>query len=128
MLPAIAVAFAALSGAMSVALGAFGAHALRDSLSPRLLETFQTGVTYQMSHSLALLLVAILISHWGRTLTLDLAVYSFMAGIVLFCGSLYGLALTEMKWLGPITPLGGVFFIVGWLSLATGSIGKIVGP
>jgi uncharacterized membrane protein YgdD (TMEM256/DUF423 family) len=128
MLPVIAVAFAALSGAMSVALGAFGAHALRDSLSPRLLETFQTGVTYQMSHSLALLLVAILISHWGRTLALDLAVYFFMAGIVLFCGSLYGLALTEMKWLGPVTPLGGVFFIAGWLSLVTGSMLKLTGP
>ena len=125
MLAQITVTFAALSGAISIGLGAFGAHALRESLEPRSLETFQTGVSYQMSHSLALLLVAVLVNQWGRTIALDVSVYAFMAGILLFSGSLYGLALTDLKWLGPVTPIGGVCFIVGWLSLLVGGVQRI---
>ena len=125
MLAQITVTFAALSGAISVALGAFGAHALRESLEPRSLETFQTGVSYQMTHSLALLLVAVLVNQWGRSIALDVSVYAFMAGILLFSGSLYGLALTDLKWLGPVTPIGGVCFIVGWLALLVGGVQRI---
>ncbi len=125
MLAQITVTFAALSGAISVGLGAFGAHALRESLEPRSLETFQTGVSYQMTHSLALLLVAVLVNQWGRSIALDVSVYAFMAGILLFSGSLYGLALTDLKWLGPVTPIGGVCFIVGWLSLLVGGVQRI---
>ena len=125
MLAQITVAFAALSGAISIGLGAFGAHALRESLEPRLLETFQTGVSYQMSHSLALLLVAVLMNQWGRSIALDVSVYAFLAGILLFSGSLYGLALTDIKWFGPVTPIGGVCFIIGWLSLFVGGVQRI---
>ncbi len=125
MLSQIVVAFAALSGAISIAAGAFGAHALRDSLTPRLMETFQTAVSYQLNHSLALLLVAVLINQWGRHLAIEISAYAFIAGIILFSGSLYGLVLTELKWLGPVTPIGGTCFIVGWLALLTSAVGRI---
>ncbi|MDZ7686710.1 MAG: DUF423 domain-containing protein [Gammaproteobacteria bacterium] len=112
--------FAAISGLLSVVLGAFASHGLRGRLDERLPHAFETAVTYQMSHSLALLLTALLIEQWGRHWALDGAVVGFIAGIVLFSGSLYLLALTEMKWLGPVTPLGGLAFIVGWGLLAIG--------
>ena len=78
-----------------------------------------------ISVSLALLLVAVLVNQWGRSIALDVSVYAFMAGILLFSGSLYGLALTDLKWLGPVTPIGGVCFIVGWLSLLVGGVQRI---
>ncbi|MCB1647257.1 MAG: DUF423 domain-containing protein [Pseudomonadales bacterium] len=112
--------FAALSGMTSVILGAFGAHGLRGRLEERLMNAFETGVTYQMSHSLAILLVCVLIQLWGRNWALQYAGLAFTVGILMFSGSLYLLALTGMKWLGPVTPLGGVFFIVGWGLLAWG--------
>lgn len=117
MLIKIAFLFAAISGALGVALGAFGAHGLRGSIEPRLMETFQTAVQYQMIHSLALLAVVLFMGQTGRVLALDISLYAFMGGILLFSGSLYGLVLTEFRWLGPITPIGGLFFIVGWISL-----------
>lgn len=116
----IIFAFAALSGLVSVVLGAFGSHALRDSMEARLLHAFETGVTYQMSHSLALLLTCLLLEQWGRHWALLYASWAFVVGIVLFCGSLYLLALTGMKWPGPFTPVGGLAFIVGWALLAAG--------
>lgn len=125
MLIKFAIGFAALSGGLGVALGAFGAHALRDSLEPRLMETFQTAVHYQMIHSLALLLVAVLAGQWGRSLALDISLCSLAAGILLFSGSLYGLVLTDMKWLGPVTPLGGLCFIAGWVTLLFGSLQRV---
>lgn len=114
------VTFAAISGLLSVVLGAFASHGLRDRLDERLLHAFETGVTYQMSHSLALLVTALIIEQWGRHWALDGALAGFITGIVLFSGSLYLLALSDMKWLGPITPLGGLAFIVGWGLLAIG--------
>jgi len=114
------LAFAAISALLSVVLGAFASHGLRGRLDDRLLHAFETGVTYQMSHSLALLVTGILIAQWGRHWALDGAVAGFIAGIVLFSGSLYLLAVTEMKWLGPVTPLGGLAFIVGWGLLVLG--------
>ena len=121
----LAFIFAALSGAFGVGFGAFGAHALRGKIEDRLMDTFQTAVQYQMIHALALLIVAILIMQWGRTVTLDFAVYGFIAGILLFSGSLYGLVLTEMRWLGPNTPIGGVCFIIAWLALAVAGFQRI---
>jgi uncharacterized membrane protein YgdD (TMEM256/DUF423 family) len=125
MIVKVAVVFAAFSGALAVTLGAFGAHGLRGKIEPRLMETFQTAVEYQMIHSVALLMVALMISHFGRTLALDISIYAFIGGIILFSGSLYGLALTELRWLGPVTPLGGLFFIAGWLALAVGGLQQI---
>ena len=121
----IAFLFAAAAGGLSVALGAFGAHGLRGRVEDRLLETFQTAVHYQMFHSLVLLLVSFLLLEWGKLLSLEIAVYAFIAGILLFSGSLYGLVLTELKWLGPITPVGGLFFIAGWISVFVAGIQKI---
>jgi uncharacterized membrane protein YgdD (TMEM256/DUF423 family) len=112
----------ALSGFVAVAAGAFGAHALRERLSASLLETFQTGATYQMYHALALVAVGILLARFsvdGST-WLTAAGWLFVAGTVLFSGSLYLLALTDTRWLGAITPLGGVAFLLGWLALAVG--------
>jgi uncharacterized membrane protein YgdD (TMEM256/DUF423 family) len=119
-MPKLALLFAALSGFLSVGLGAFAAHGLRGSLDPRLMNAFETGVSYQMQHSLALLFVGVLSLVWGRHWALDYASYGFMLGIVLFSGSLYLLALTGWKWPGPITPLGGLSFLAGWVLLSIG--------
>ncbi|MEX2488333.1 MAG: DUF423 domain-containing protein [Pseudomonadales bacterium] len=113
----VAFLFAALSGLMSVGMGAFGAHALRQSLEPRLMNAFETGVAYQMSHSLVLLIVCLLATHWGKSLAIQVSAIAFMLGILLFSGSLYALVLTEYKWLGPVTPIGGLALMVGWLLL-----------
>ena len=112
--------FSALSGFVGVILGAFGAHALRGRLDDRLMHAFETGVNYQLTHSLVLLITCLLIEHWGKQWPLEIAAYSFTAGIFLFSGSLYLLAITGMKWLGPITPLGGLCFIAGWCFLSIG--------
>ena len=121
----IAFLFAAFAGALGVVLGAFGAHALRGSIEPRLIETFQTAVQYQLIHALALLLVSLTMGWLGQSLSFEISAYAFMAGIILFSGSLYGLVLTEMKWLGPVTPLGGLCLIVGWLALLGGGFRQI---
>ena len=97
---------------MSVMLGAFAAHGLKSRLTEYSLGVFKTAAEYQMVHGLALIAVAILIK-WGINLTM--AGGFFIAGTLLFSGSLYLLALSGMKWLGPITPLGGLCFIIGWV-------------
>ena len=121
----IAFIFASLAGALGVVLGAFGAHALRGSIEPRLMETFQTAVQYQLIHALALLLVSLTMGWLGQSLSFEISAYAFMAGIILFSGSLFGLVLTEMRWLGPVTPLGGFCLIVGWLALLVGGFRQI---
>ena len=108
---------ATLFGALGVALGAFGAHALRDIVSPSLLVTFETGVRYQMYHALALLGVVVALGHWPQSNLALWAGWLFVAGIVIFSGSLYALALSGQRWLGDVTPLGGVAFISGWICL-----------
>lgn len=108
----------ALAGMLAVLLGAFAAHGLRKNLSDTLLSTFQTGVQYQMYHALALLLIGILAYQFPEQSLLRWSGVLLMIGILLFSGSLYMLALTKLSWLGPITPLGGLFFIAGWLALA----------
>lgn len=112
------VALGALSGSLAVALGAFGAHALRGRLAPEDLAIFETGVRYQMYHALALLAVALWIAHIGQSRNLAAAGWLLVAGTVVFSGSLYLLALGGPRWLGAITPLGGLAFIAAWLLLA----------
>lgn len=105
-------------GFLAVALGAFGAHGLEAMLSAERLETYQTGVQYQMFHVSALLLVGVL-SHYTKSESglLKWSGYSFIAGIVLFSGSLYLLSVTGITILGIITPIGGVAFLTGWTCL-----------
>lgn len=112
----------AVSGFLSVALGAFGAHSLRDRLSADMLSTFQTGVSYEMYHALGLLAVGILLARFSSdgSAWLTAAGWLFLAGTILFSGSLYALSLSGVTVLGAITPLGGVAFLLGWLALAIG--------
>lgn len=109
---------AAISGFVSVALGAFAAHGLESMVSAARLETFHTGVEYQFYHSLALLLVAILSGKQQSTKALLISGYAFLFGIIVFSGSLYLLVLLDIPVLGAITPVGGTAFLLGWLCLA----------
>lgn len=102
---------------LGVALGAFGAHGLRERLSPEMLAIFEVGVRYQMYHALALLAVGWSAAQWPGT-GATLAGWLFVAGIVIFSGSLYILSLSGVRWLGAVTPLGGLAFLAGWLCLA----------
>lgn len=114
------------SAAIAVAAGAFGAHALRARLDARLLETFETGARYQMYHALALLAVAWAVERAGAGLTLAVtAGWLFVVGTVLFSGSLYALALSGVRGLGAITPLGGACFIAGWVCLALSAARRV---
>lgn len=107
-----------LAGFLGVAAGAFGAHGLRNRLSPDMLAVFETAVRYQMYHAFALLFTAAVIGRIGDARLLSIAGWSFLAGVVLFSGSLYALALTGISGLGAITPVGGVAFLLGWGCLA----------
>src|SRR3954465_7259127 len=111
----------ALMGFGGVGLGAFGAHGLRGRLSPDMLAVFETGVRYHMYHALALILVSFVLGRFSGWLVYT-AGWCFVAGIVLFSGSLYALALSGVTILGAVTPLGGVAFLVGWACLAFASI------
>ena len=112
----LAATVAAGLGALGVILGAFGAHALRSHLEPRDLETFDTAVRYQMYHVFALLAAAWLLSRNAPYAAA--AAWAFVAGILIFCGSLYVLVATGQRWLGAVTPIGGLAFIADWLLLA----------
>ncbi|BAY17881.1 hypothetical protein NIES2109_04780 [Nostoc sp. HK-01] len=115
----IFLSVAAVLGGLSVAAGAFASHALREHISERSLLIFETGARYQMYHALALLVVALLISRLeSPPTTLIASGWLFIIGIAIFSGSLYALSLTGIKYLGAITPLGGVAFIAGWGALA----------
>jgi uncharacterized membrane protein YgdD (TMEM256/DUF423 family) len=106
----------AASALIGVAAGAFGAHGLRDRLTPDLLAVWETAVRYQLYHALALFAVAWALSRWpGRAG--EAAGWLFVVGTVLFSGSLYALSLSGQRWLGAITPLGGVAFLAGWACL-----------
>jgi uncharacterized membrane protein YgdD (TMEM256/DUF423 family) len=115
---------AAIAGFLGVALGAFAAHGLKSTLESNLLAAFETGVRYHMYHVFALLAAA---WGWARWQTRAFAVGGalFAVGIVIFCGSLYLLAFTGLRWLGALTPLGGLAFLAGWLCLAWGAATKI---
>jgi uncharacterized membrane protein YgdD (TMEM256/DUF423 family) len=112
----------AVSALIAVGAGAFGAHALRATLSADLLDTFETGVRYQMYHALGLLAVGLVSVRFslGGSPWLPAAGWLLVAGTLLFSGSLYLLALTGVRQLGAITPLGGVAFLLGWAALAIG--------
>jgi uncharacterized membrane protein YgdD (TMEM256/DUF423 family) len=110
-------ALGAMLAGLAVAAGAFGAHGLRDRLAPDMLAVFETAARYQMYHALALIAVAWVTVRWPDG-SASLAGWLFVAGIVVFSGSLYVLALSGVRWLGAITPLGGVCFLVGWAVLA----------
>lgn len=112
---------AAVSGMLAVMLGAFGAHGLKKTITPEMLEIFKTGVQYQFYHTIALLAVGILMS-FNQSKALKWSANLFMAGIILFSGSLYLLAISGIKAFGAITPLGGIAFITGWILLAVHSI------
>jgi uncharacterized membrane protein YgdD (TMEM256/DUF423 family) len=118
-MPRFFLILGALAAGLAVALGAFGAHGLAGRVTPERLETFKTGVLYHMVHALALLVVSWASTQWPGW-PVQAAGYLFLAGIVLFAGSLYVLVLTDTPWLGAVTPLGGVAFIVGWGMLAWG--------
>lgn len=117
----IFVVLGALFAGLSVAAGAFGAHALRNQLEPRMLEVFETATRYQMYHALALFAVAWLV-HQTESQAAQLAGWAFVAGILLFSGSLYAMVLTGVRVLGAITPIGGVAFIIGWCALAVAAM------
>ena len=108
----------AILGFLGVAFGAFGAHGLRNRLSPDMLSVFEIGVRYQMYHVFALLGVAAAIGHFGPVRLLYVAGWSFIAGTLIFSGSLYALALTGAGMFGAITPIGGVGLLIGWACLA----------
>jgi uncharacterized membrane protein YgdD (TMEM256/DUF423 family) len=129
------IAVGASAMLLAVALGAFGSHALKTRLGPDLLAVWHTAVTYQMAHALGLLIIGLLLQHLNtaalvnaqnpaqasqtrQTRLLQRAAMLMLAGIVIFCGSLYLLALTGQRWLGAITPLGGVAFLLAWATLA----------
>lgn len=120
---------AALLGALNVGMGAFAAHALKELVSQRVLVTFETAVRYQFYHLLALALVAILYPAFPNK-RMEAAGWLFIAGIVIFCGSLYMLCYVQAtvqpgyKWLGPITPFGGLAFIAGWVMLFLATFSK----
>ena len=114
----LALFLAALSAMTGVGLGAFGAHGLKTVLSPELLAVYQTGVTYQMWHSLGLMGIGLIRLQFPDSRLLNWATGLMFIGIVLFSGSLYVLTLLDLKWLGMITPFGGVSFIIAWLLIA----------
>ena len=107
----------ALFGFLAVAAGAFGAHALQARLSPDALEVFETAARYQMYHALALVAAAWVVTRWPGGAA-NAAGWLFVVGTVVFSGSLYILAFTGIRWLGAVTPLGGLAFLAGWLALA----------
>jgi uncharacterized membrane protein YgdD (TMEM256/DUF423 family) len=111
------VALGAISALLAVAAGAFGAHALRDRLAADRLAVFETAARYQMYHALALLAAGWAVGRWPGGAAVA-AGWLFVAGTLVFSGSLYLLTLTGARWLGAITPLGGLAFILGWAALA----------
>lgn len=108
---------AAALGGSGVVLGAFGAHGLRGKVAENLLEAYKTGVQYQLLHALALFGIALLLQNWGERTALVVSGALFTIGVLLFSGSLYGLTFGGPRWLGPVTPLGGVAMIAGWVAL-----------
>jgi uncharacterized membrane protein YgdD (TMEM256/DUF423 family) len=118
------LAVGAVLAGVAVMIGAFGAHMLRPRLSERMMEVFETGVRYHMFHSMALLF-----SGWAylqfEVPIFRKAAWAFITGLILFSGSLYLLALSDIRWLGAITPLGGLCFMTGWICLAIGFLRRI---
>ena len=125
MTPTQVLRAGALLGALGIAAGAFGAHGLRDHLDAKDLDTFEVAVRYQLVHALALCAIAALPIGTRRA---GLAATLMLIGTLIFCGTLYVLVLTGMRWLGAVTPIGGVLMIAGWVALATATIGPRDAP
>lgn len=114
MRASLCIRLGALFAGLAVGLGAIAAHGMKEHFAAGEMQTFETGVRYQMYHGLALLACGALAAAGVRV---NVAAWSFAAGTVCFSGSLYGLVLGGPRWLGPVTPIGGVLFLVGWLAL-----------
>lgn len=112
------IALASLSGLLSVALGAFGAHGLKERVTAELLQTWETAARYQATHALATLAAAWMLSQWPAARAAGLAGWCFLGGSLLFSGSLYLLVVSGQRWLGAVTPFGGLLFMAGWGCLA----------
>ncbi|MGV3655193.1 MAG: DUF423 domain-containing protein [Noviherbaspirillum sp.] len=117
-------AIGAISALIGVAAGAFGAHGLKDRLGPDMLAVFEVGVRYQMYHALALVATAWAHTRWAGTPTIAAGVL-FIVGTLVFSGSLYLLSLSGMRWLGAVTPLGGLAFLAGWACLAWAALREV---
>jgi len=109
------ISIAALCGALAVVAGAFGAHGLKGQVSAEQIGSWMTASHYHLAHSVALLALALFASYTGRSIRLPASL--LLAGIILFSGSIYLLVLTQQRWLGPVTPLGGLLLIAGWASI-----------
>lgn len=120
-MPKLFITLASLSGMFAVILGAFGAHALKNRLDDYAQGVFQTAVQYHFYHSLALLAVGVIALSQPQTALLRSSGWLFIIGILVFSGSLYLLSITGARWLGAVTPLGGLAFITGWACLAAAS-------
>ena len=114
-------ALGALSAFLAVAAGAFGAHALKSRLTPDMLAVFEVAVRYQMYHAFALIACAWAATKWPGTLVTTSG-WLFVAGTIVFSGSLYALSLSGVRWLGAMTPIGGLAFLVGWICLAVAAL------
>ncbi len=114
--------YSSVLGFLSVALGAFGAHALKEKFNEYQMGIFHTGVQYQFFHTLALGLVGVLLLKSPEVSLFKNAGYAFLFGVTIFSGSLYLLAFTQLKWLGAITPIGGLSFLIGWALLGIGVV------
>ncbi|MFB3163663.1 DUF423 domain-containing protein [Neobacillus sp. 179-C4.2 HS] len=112
----------AINAFIAVALGAFGAHGLKDKLDPYYLDIWKTGVTYQMFHATALLVIGILLGKVAASTFFTWSGWLFLIGIIFFSGSLYILSLTKVGVLGAITPIGGVCFLAGWILMIIGTV------
>ena len=113
----ILLALGSLNAALAVLLGAFGAHALKDRLDESMMNVYQTAIQYHFYHALGLVLVGILALHFPSSSLLRWSGTALIAGILLFSGSLYLLAISNVRWLGMITPIGGMAFVTGWVLL-----------
>ncbi|NPU95234.1 MAG: DUF423 domain-containing protein [Gammaproteobacteria bacterium] len=112
------IVIGAVAMALGVVLGAFGAHGLKSRLTPDLLAVYQTGVEYHLYHALGLILVGILVVQFPHISGLKVGGWLLLAGILVFSGSLYVLAISGVRWLGAVTPIGGLAFIAGWVWIA----------
>ena len=111
------IVFGSILTGLAILLGAFGAHALKSRISPDDLAIFETGIRYHICHSIGLILIGILGFYFPHNL-IDIPAKLFLLGIFIFSGSLYLLVLTNTRWLGAITPIGGICYMIGWLLLA----------
>ena len=120
----LAILLGAGNAALAIVFGAFAAHGLRNFLSEKMLSIFLTAVDYHLYHGLGLIVVGLLLAQSPISQLLKVSVWMMLIGIIIFCGSLYGLSLSGITWLGMITPIGGISFIVSWVLIVVAYINK----